>query len=198
MTIVTAALLIIFSPFSQSLAEYTVELTCSGLMEIEIVNDWPIAKNYDFARIGKHTVGSDLLQYHTWAEFDITQFAGQNVQVKQIGLRIYNAWDGTMINQLQYTTQQPSTLSMHQLFGQHNRPGGKNNYHDFNMPLNPSGVWSPDSGGFFYPPGTWDAHRRVTHDNQTVLDDLQRISMTVNRGSGWNSLTAFMTDPICI
>jgi hypothetical protein len=154
-------------------------------MEIEIVNNWPEAKRHTFARIGKHAVGSDLLEYHTWAEFDISQFTGKTAEVKQIGLRIYNAWPGTKIGQLKYTTGQPSTLTKHQLFGQHNRPGDKNCYENFNMTLNPSGAWTPDSGGYFYPPGTWDAHRRVTHDNQTILEDLKSH---IDDGKSWFGL----------
>ncbi len=160
-----AVLLSIMALSRHSVADIYI-LPCIYRVELTVRNT--VAENIrtDFARVGSHTVGSDILYFRTWAEFDISELDGQTVT--EVGMLAYNDWSGTEISLLRYTPVQPSVANQYQLLAQHNNT--KNIYEGFNWTINPNDAWTPDTG-FFEP--DWNNHRRIYDNSNTLIDDLQ-------------------------
>ncbi len=136
---------------------YRVELTVRNLTAEET--------RTDFARAGSHVVGSDILYFRTWAEFDISPLKGK--KTAGLGLAVYNEWAGTKISMLKYTSVRPSVSNQYQLLAQHNL--ALNLYVNFSWTINAGNSWTPSQE--FYTPD-WNNHRRYGNQN-TVIDDLQ-------------------------
>ena len=139
-------------------------LPCVYRAEVMTVNHTADVLRTDIARIGSHYVGTDRLDFYTWAEFDITPLHGKTVS--NAGLMVYNEWSGTQIGSLRYTSYRPSVSNMYRLYSQHTLI--QNRYNGFAWTVNAGNAWTPAQG--FYLPD-WENYPRS--NGNTLTDDLQ-------------------------
>jgi YD repeat-containing protein len=131
-----------------------------------VINGTADSTRTDFARVGSHIVGTDILYFRTWAEFDISPLKGK--KITGLGLAVYNEWTGTKITMLKYTSVQPSVSNQGQILAQHNL--ALNLYVNFSWTINAGGAWTPAEE--FYMPD-WNNHKRIYGNQNTVTGDLQ-------------------------
>ena len=164
--VLTSVLAVILTAVSvPASADDVFILPCVYRAELTVINMTADSIRTDFAHVGSHIVGSDILYFRTWAEFDISPLKGK--KIKGVGLAVYNEWAGTKITMLKYTSVQPSVSNQGQLLAQHNL--SRNLYVNFNWTINAGNSWTPAQE--FYTPD-WNNHRRYGNQN-TVIDDLQ-------------------------
>ncbi|MCP4105369.1 MAG: hypothetical protein GY749_07520 [Desulfobacteraceae bacterium] len=161
------AVLLSITVFAQHSVADIFILPCTYRVELTVRNTAAESIRTDFARVGSHMVGDDILYFRTWAEFDISALEGQTVT--EVGILAYNDWSGTRISSLRYTPVQPSAANHYQLLAQHNR--SQNIYSGFNWTINPNDAWTPSDDSFFEP--DWNNHKRIYDNSNTLIDDLQ-------------------------
>ncbi|MCP4352355.1 MAG: hypothetical protein GY795_43405 [Desulfobacterales bacterium] len=116
----------------------------------------------DFARLGSF----NNTRWRTWAEFDISSFAGKTVT--GVGLRVYNEWGGSQITSLRYAAVQPS-VDYDQLNGLHQF---QYKYNGFGWNINTDGAWTPSETDFFRPTAVqWNTWTR--QNGNSIIKDLQ-------------------------
>jgi len=125
----------------------------------------------------KHDPPSHFVRSHLWAVFDISALVADDVQVKNLGLRVYVGHGKITVNRLQYSELNPLIATAADLHDQNLKH--ENEYRGFSQRL-PNGVWTPCSTCYFAP-SDWNDHKRVIREASgddpeeanSVIDDLQ-------------------------